>query len=98
MSKALRQLAFWWVMGVVVSWYAIVGSVTTGYQIFSSEPVTLSIGIGLTVISLIGLSRAAKRGSAWSLIPSTVITIALILGLVVDATLLGLGMTIPGFY
>ncbi|WP_125544664.1 hypothetical protein [Levilactobacillus lindianensis] len=98
MPKALRQLIFWWVMGGAVSWYAIVGSVTVVYRIFSNEPVTLSVGIGLSVISLIGLSRAAKRGSAWGLVPSTVIAIALLLGLVADATLLGLGATIPGFY
>ena len=98
MKRQSRRVLIWSLIGLAVSWYAIIGAVQTVYRWFPHEPVTLLFGFGLTVISLVGLVRAGKRGPWWCLIPATVSAIAVALGLVADSTLLLLGLTIPGFY
>ena len=98
MERQWRGVLIWSVIGLAVSWYALIGAVQTVYRWFPNEPVTLLLGCGLTVISLVGLVRASRRGPWWGLIPATVSVIAVAWGLVADSTLLLLGLTIPGFY
>ncbi|WP_341778857.1 hypothetical protein [Levilactobacillus sp. HBUAS70063] len=98
MSRQSWHVIAWSLVGIAVSWYALIGAVQTVYRWIPHEPVTLLFGCGLTVISLIGLVRSGKRGPWWCLIPATVSVIAVGLGLVADSTLLLLGLTIPGFY
>ncbi|MFC6261684.1 hypothetical protein [Levilactobacillus fujinensis] len=96
-TEVMRPLS-WCVVGSFASWVAVRGAVDVLYRYFPNEPLTLTFGLALTVISLIGIVRSARRGPWWCLIPTTVVAIAATIGIVTDSTLLLLGLTISGFY
>jgi len=98
MRTEVVQPLSWCVIGIIASWVAVMGSVGTLYRYFPNEPLTLTFGLALTVISLIGIVRSARRGPWWCLIPTTVVAIAATIGIITDSTLLLLGLTISGFY
>jgi len=98
MTFGARLVLEWSFIGAVASWVAIAGAFDQLYLVIPNEPLTLTLGLGLTVISLYGLVHSARRGPRWALIPATVAIIAVIAGIVTDGYLLALGLTIPGFY
>lgn len=98
MTIRARIVLLWSLGGAVASWVAIAGAFNQLYLLIPNEPLTLALGLGLTVISLYGLVHSARRGPRWGLIPATVAMIAVIAGIVTDGSLLALGLTIPGFY
>ncbi|KRN03324.1 hypothetical protein FD13_GL000107 [Levilactobacillus senmaizukei DSM 21775 = NBRC 103853] len=83
---------------MVAAWLAWLGVTDTLYQIIPSEPIILTLGVVVTMISLIGISRTARRCSQGWLVPATVVAFFVATGLLIDLTLLGFGLTIPGFY
>ncbi|AYM02496.1 hypothetical protein [Levilactobacillus yiduensis] len=98
MTTGGRNVLLWSVGGAAASWIAIAGAFDQLYLLIPNEPLTLALGLTLTVISLYGLVRSARRGPQWGLVPATVAIIAVIAGIVTDGSLLALGLTIPGFY
>ena len=96
--KAGWAVIGWIIFGGVASWVALVGCLDQIYRVIPSEPLTLAFGLGLTVISLVGIVHSARRGPWWCLVPATVAAMAVIAGVITDSTLLLLGLTIPGFY
>lgn len=98
MTTGGKAVLGWSLGGVVASWVAIAGAFDQLYTLIPNEPLTLALGLTLTVISLYGLVRSARRGPQWGLVPATVASIAVVAGIVTDGSLLALGLTISGFY
>lgn len=98
MTKQSWRVVGWCVLGLIAGRIAILGAFDRLYWIFSNEPLTLALGLGLTVISLYGLVDSARRGPQWCLVPATVTAVIVVLGLITDITVLALGLTISGFY
>ncbi|MFC6206987.1 hypothetical protein [Levilactobacillus tongjiangensis] len=98
MTKSIGYLGIWLGFGALASWVALSGAFNSLYQLFHNEPETLTLGLGLTVISLVGIVHFARRSPWWCLVPATCLAILVTAGMVADSTVLLLGLTIPGFY
>lgn len=98
MRRQSWRVLVWCLIGIIAGRIAISGAFDRLYRIFSSEPLTLALGLGLTVISLYGLVHSARRGPQWCLVPATMVAVWIIAGIVTDISVLALGLTIPGFY
>jgi len=98
MSKITQHLVGWLAGGIVAAWVAWFGVTDSLYRIIPNEPVILTLGVVVTMISLVGISRTAKRCSTGWLVPATLVAFFVAAGLLIDLTLLGFGLTIPGFY
>ncbi|WP_125580887.1 hypothetical protein [Levilactobacillus cerevisiae] len=98
MTTGAKAVLEWSIGGALASWVAIAGAFDQLYLLIPNEPLTLALGLTLTVISLYGLVHSARRGPRWALVPATVAIIVVIAGIVTDGSLLALGLTIPGFY
>jgi len=98
MTKLKRRGLSWGGLGLLVSSYTLWGAMSWAYRIFPYEPATLSLGILLSVISLIGIACALPKQAGW-LTAWLVLALWLVLiGGVADGLLLWFGQTVSGFY
>ncbi|HIW71814.1 MAG TPA: hypothetical protein H9875_04220 [Candidatus Levilactobacillus faecigallinarum] len=96
-SEKWRGVA-WGLVGILAGAYALQGATSWAYRIIPSEPATLSLGLVLSVISLIGIVRTFRRQTGWRIVWLVVAFWVALLGAVMDGLLLWFGRTVTGFY
>lgn len=88
----------WGLVGLLMGIFALNGAMGWAYRMIGQEPVTLSLGLGGCVISLIGIVKAFPHQSGWWLAWLVVATWVAGLGALADGLLLWFGQTVSGFY